>query len=81
MRKLALFGASLLALTSQITLAQEEQPPATPPAETAAPSETPAAMSGSAVGSARLGRLFRQGGSGGHRRAFRDCRRHLTGNN
>ena len=53
MRKLALFGASLLALTSQITLAQEEQPPATPPAETA-PAETPAAMSASAVGSARI---------------------------
>src|SRR3546814_19737614 len=54
MRKLALFGASLLALTSQITFAQEEQPPAAPPSETAAPAETPAAMSGSAVGSARL---------------------------
>src|SRR3546814_12484618 len=53
MRKLALFGASLLALTSQITFAQEEQPPAAPPSETAAPAETPAAMSGSAVGSAR----------------------------
>src|SRR3546814_19181872 len=54
MRKLALFGTSLLALTSQITFAQEEQPPAAPPSETAAPAEPPAAMSGSAVGSARL---------------------------
>src|SRR3546814_2590916 len=54
MRKLALFGTSLLALTSQITFAQEEQPPAAPPSETAAPAEPPAAMSCSAVASARL---------------------------
>ncbi len=48
MRKLALFGASLLALTSQLGLAQEE---AAPTAETSAAAPT----SASAVGSARKG--------------------------
>ena len=48
MRKLALFGASLLALTSQLGLAQEEPAPA---AETSAAAPT----SASAVGSARKG--------------------------
>lgn len=51
MRKLALFGASLLALTSQLGLAQEEAAPAAPAAETSAAAPT----SASAVGSARKG--------------------------
>jgi dipeptidyl aminopeptidase/acylaminoacyl peptidase len=46
MRKLAIFGASLLALSPQLSLAQEE--PAT-----AAPTDQPVAMSAAAVGSAR----------------------------
>lgn len=51
MRKLALLGASLLALVPQLGLAQEEQETAVPAAEAA----TPAPMSASAAGSARKG--------------------------
>ncbi|OHD04457.1 S9 family peptidase [Sphingopyxis sp. RIFCSPHIGHO2_12_FULL_65_19] len=54
MRKLALFGASLLALTSQPIFAQAPQPPAADPAPAAA-AEPPAPMSAAAAGSARKG--------------------------
>ena len=51
MRKLAIFGASLLVLCSQPTFAQQESAPAAPATETA----TPAPMSATAAGSARKG--------------------------
>ncbi|MEI4505716.1 S9 family peptidase [Sphingopyxis sp. CCNWLW253] len=50
MRKLAILGASLLALSSQPAFAQEEPAPAASPAPAA---ETPAPMSAAAAGSAR----------------------------
>ncbi|MDO9370744.1 MAG: S9 family peptidase [Sphingopyxis sp.] len=53
MHKLAFFGASLLALLPQTSLAQEEAVPAA--TETAAPVGPSAPMSASAAGSARLG--------------------------
>src|SRR3990167_68887 len=54
MRKLALFGASLLALTSQPIFAQAPQPPAADPAPAAA-AEPPAPMSAAAAAGPRKG--------------------------
>ncbi|MDP3782863.1 MAG: S9 family peptidase, partial [Sphingopyxis sp.] len=51
MRKLVILGASLLALSSHLTFAQDMPSPAPATQETATP--TPAATPGSAVGSAR----------------------------
>lgn len=53
MRKLAIFGASFLALTPQLSVAQEEQASTESPPEPEA--GAPAAMSASAAGSARKG--------------------------
>lgn len=53
MRKLAILGASLLAIIPQLVAAQDAPATTAPSAETAATASEPAAMSGSAVGSAR----------------------------
>jgi|UPI0002F8A2AD dipeptidyl aminopeptidase/acylaminoacyl peptidase len=55
MRKLALFGTALIALTAQPLWAQQEEAPAQQPPASETPAATPTPMPAAAVGSARTG--------------------------